>query len=163
MINYILEQIDVIFISSLIIYKIIECILRNMYIRDYNFIGDDLGQNHVKVEWLYNYTDIKPKYSNDYFYFMVYTQLRKEDGVLNSIVEIDNKCRLSYDRNTIILVSKKNISFIDLLRLLLWFIYEYIIFRLNIINYKKYKKLPKFFVDKYVFSDNVYLNNINKV
>lgn len=142
-------------------FKLVEYLTKKISLRDYEFEGDDLVGGRVKVVWYFadNTRKISGiKYSNDKYYFRVYTQFFKgEEGktVVYSPVSINIEDKSSFDFATIVIFNKKEMSLKTRFKLLKWLIGEWI---KNKIEPSRKKVLPKFLIEPHVFTDALYLN-----
>lgn len=142
----------------------VEYLIKKISIRDYIFEGDDLVGGRAKVLWYYADNDRNIggiKYSNDKYYFRVYTQFFKgEEGkmIVYSPKPIDIDDKNSFDFSTIVIFNKKEMGLKTRFKLIKWLVGEWI---KNRTCSCRERKLPKFLIEPHIFTDALYLNMDN--
>jgi len=143
---------------------IVEYLTKKISIRDYQYSGHDLFGGFAKVIWYYSENDRNIngiKYSNDKYYFKVFTQFFKAEvgcGCIFTVKDIDITDKTTYDFSTIVIFNKNEMNLKTRFKLINWLISEFI---KNKIEPNRKKILPVFLIEPYIFTDALYLNMEN--
>jgi hypothetical protein len=142
------------------IYKLIAILARKINIKEYTYFGSDYLGGEVKIT-LFNANDSKNEYynrkkvniDNNKFYFKVWVKTFKSG--MSADLPINENNPASFDVSLIVLVNKDEISFMNRLKFLMWFVKELL---LNKLTDKRDKVLPYYIVNPYVLSNDFMLN-----
>ena len=136
-------KILIIIIIMTFIYKIIEYLSKKIDISSFHYEGFDDNGNDVKIVW-FNADYKKGKYKNLYYRFKV------------DIKYFKNKKNPLKDH--IIIINRNDILFFDKIKLLYFFIKEYIKSILcDKMNAKIDKILPVWFLNTYIFPNTIFI------
>jgi hypothetical protein len=152
------------FISIGIMYWLYQYLSRKIDIRGYEWEGQDLRGNDVKII-LFNFNKNTEerinngviKTHNNKIYFKTYLQIFKEG--LSDSKKIDTKDKETFDIDIVVLVNKTDISVFNNLKFIFWFIWQVF---LDKTTKNRVKRLPDFIVKTYVLP-NEFLINIDKL
>jgi len=139
-----------------IFFKLVEYLTSKISIRDYKYNGEDSVLNTVKVIWYYSENKKLingTKYSNNKYYFKIFTQFFKV-GMYDVII-IDDKNGTTYDFSTIVIFDKREMGLKTRFKLIKWLIFEWV---KNKIEPTRKKDLPNFLIEPYILTDALYLN-----